>query len=110
MARFERVLSLVLLSVVGPAIHALAQASSPDIEAGRQIAERHCARCHAIGRQGESTHEDAPPFRTFGDDWPIESLEEALAEDIVVGHPDMPVFAFEPDEISDLLAYLATLR
>ena len=110
MARFRHVLSLVLLPVVGTAVHALAQTSSPDVEAGRQIAERHCARCHAIGRQGESTHKEAPPFRTFGENWPIESLEEALAEGIVVGHPDMPEFVFEPDEISDLLAYLATLR
>ena len=73
-------------------------------------AERHCARCHAIGPEGESSHEDAPAFRAFGQNWPIESLGEALAEGIVVGHPDMPEFMFEPDEISHLLAYLATLQ
>jgi hypothetical protein len=29
--------------------------------------------------------------------YPLEALEEALAEGIVTGHPDMPQFALEPD-------------
>ena len=110
MTRFARVFSLGLFLLGGTAVHSSDDASCADIEAGRQMAERHCARCHAIGPEGESSHEDAPAFRTIGENWPIESLEEALAEGIVVGHPDMPEFTFEPDEISDLLAYLATLR
>ena len=110
MIRFAPVLSLGLLLLAGTAIHASDDATSSDIAAGRQMAEMHCARCHAIGPEGKSSHEDAPAFRTFGENWPIESLEEALAEGIVVGHPDMPEFMFEPDEISDFLAYLATLQ
>jgi cytochrome c len=105
-----RVISRGLLLVLAFAFSGSDLARSADIEAGRQIAERYCARCHAIGPEGESTHDEAPPFRTFGENWPVESLEEALAEGIVVGHPDMPEFTFEPEEISDLLAYLATLQ
>jgi len=73
---------------------------------GHAIAERLCARCHAVERTGESPHKDAPPFRTLAAKWPLEDLEEALAEGIVTGHPDMPPFAFEPDDIAALIDHL----
>ncbi len=76
---------------------------------GQQIAEKLCARCHAIGKKGESPLKEAPPFRTFAAKWPTESLEEALAEGIVVGHEAMPEFQFQPDEIGAFLAYLKIL-
>ncbi|GAB4225466.1 MAG: hypothetical protein Kow0032_01350 [Methyloligellaceae bacterium] len=76
---------------------------------GRALAERHCARCHAVADEPASPHKDAPPFRTFSSRWPLENLEEALAEGIVTGHPDMPAFVFEPEEIDALIEYLQTL-
>lgn len=88
---------------------AAAQSQTDAVERGRAIAQN-CARCHAIGANDESPHKDAPPFRTFHERWPLEHLEEALAEGIVVGHIDMPEYMFEPDQISDFLAYLATLQ
>ena len=36
---------------------------SDEAKAGHEIAERFCARCHAIGLEGRSPHESAPPFR-----------------------------------------------
>jgi mono/diheme cytochrome c family protein len=52
----------------------------------------------------------APAFRELSKRYPIEALEEALAEGIVVGHPAMPRFTFEPREIAALLAYIASLK
>lgn len=78
-------------------------------KAGQAIAEKLCARCHAIDKTGDSPFKEAPPFRTFASKWPLESLEEALAEGIVVGHPDMPEFQFEPGQISAFLAYLESI-
>ncbi len=83
--------------------------SSP-VERGRAIAEVHCSRCHATGREGASPMEGAVPFRDLERSYPVETLAEALAEGIVTGHPQMPVFAFAPGEIDDLLAYLDGLR
>ncbi len=77
---------------------------------GKVLAERLCARCHAIGADGDSPFKEAPPFRTFGEKWPIDSLAEAFAEGIVVGHPDMPEFQFEVDQIDALLVYLESLQ
>lgn len=52
----------------------------------------------------------APPFRTLHSKYPVENLEEALAEGIVTGHPEMPVFQLEPPQISALIEYLYTLK
>lgn len=82
-----------------------AAAQSP-VEVGRAIAKKSCAGCHAIGRTGASPLAGAPPFREFARKWPLESLEEALAEGIVTAHPDMPEFQFGSAEITALIAYL----
>ena len=73
---------------------------------GKALAEKYCARCHAVGRYDKSTLPIAPPFRTFASKWPLESLEEALAEGIITGHPGMPVFQFEPDQVAALIEHL----
>jgi hypothetical protein len=52
---------------------------------------------------------EAPPFRKLPERYPVEHLAEAFAEGIVVGHPAMPQFAFEPPEIDALLSYLRSL-
>lgn len=86
-------------------------AETGDVEAGRAIAEENCANCHAIGRDDESRLPIAPPFRGFARNWPLEHLEESLAEGIIVGHDGpMPEFVFEPDEIADLIAYMETIQ
>jgi hypothetical protein len=40
----------------------------------------------------------------------VETLEEALAEGIVTGHPSMPQFQFEPDQINDFIGFLKSLE
>ncbi|MFZ1101462.1 MAG: c-type cytochrome, partial [Hyphomicrobiaceae bacterium] len=77
----------------------LAIAAGTPQERGRALAEIKCARCHAIGTQGESPVAIAPPFRVLPQRHPVEHPAEALAEGIVVGHPLMPEFTFDPPEI-----------
>lgn len=84
-------------------------AAAQDADAGEKIAEQNCARCHAIGRTGDSALKEAPPFRDVIKRYPVSDLAEALAEGIVVGHEAMPEFAFTPEKIEDLLAYLDSL-
>lgn len=76
---------------------------------GHALLEKHCGDCHAIEATGESKHHLAPPFRTLGQRYAIESLEEALAEGIVSGHPDMPEFKFKAEEVGAIIAYLKSL-
>ncbi|WP_084395674.1 c-type cytochrome [Henriciella aquimarina] len=83
---------------------------SPLVKQGKAIAEADCASCHAIDATSDSTHAEAPPFRTLSQHYPIESLQEALAEGIVVGHEDMPEFAFDPEEIDAMIAFLKSIQ
>jgi mono/diheme cytochrome c family protein len=91
---------------------ALAKAADdePNIGAGQRFAQKHCGSCHAIGPTGDSPFKDAPPFRDFAKLWPVENIEEALAEGIVVGHEAMPEFELSPRQIADLIGYLKTLE
>ena len=52
----------------------------------------------------------APAFRTLSRRYPIEGLAEALGEGLSVGHPDMPEFVFEPDDIGAILDYLKSIQ
>ena len=83
---------------------------SSSAEHGRALLAANCSRCHAIGRTGESPHDEAPPFREVMKIYGAKSLEEALGEGLVTGHPDMPEFVFAPDDVAAIENYLMTLE
>jgi cytochrome c len=87
-----------------------ALAQSPAAQRGLTFVRVHCAQCHAIDKVSESQLTIAPAFRTLHLKYPIESLERPLAEGITAGHPTMPQFRLEPDQIRDVIAYLKTLE
>lgn len=80
------------------------------VEEGRALVNANCARCHATGMDDQSPHAKAPPFRLVVERYPSENLAEALAEGIVAGHPDMPVWVLKPEQIEAFLAYLDSLK
>jgi mono/diheme cytochrome c family protein len=85
-----------------------------DITRGQSIAEQTCLRCHAKF-EGDPLPDPsvttAPALASFGQRWPLEHLEEALAEGITVSHDnvEMPEFSFTPQSIADLLSYMEQL-
>ena len=85
-------------------------AASPQEQRGKTFALNNCAKCHSIDKVSPSPLKIAPPFRILHKRYPIETLSEALAEGISTGHPTMPAFQLDPDQIGDLLAYLKTLE
>jgi cytochrome c len=103
MSRIVRLTLLALLVSPG-------SVQSQNVDRGRAFAQAHCARCHAIGHTGRSPFRPAPPFRTLHQRYPIETLEESLAEGIVTGHPAMPEFRLAPNEIADFIAFLKSLE
>jgi len=80
------------------------------VEMGKQIAQENCTKCHAIDRTGDSPLDEAPPFRRLHERYKIDDLSEAFAEGIMVGHKEMPPFAFDPPQIDALLSYLKSLE
>ena len=111
------VMTLITLLLIAHAWFAPGQAEPapsapppPSPEAGRALVEANCASCHAVGPRGDSPHPDAPPFRDLHRLYPVESLEEALGEGIMVGHPDMPEFVLTPGQVGDVVAWLKSLE
>ncbi|HEY6992368.1 MAG TPA: cytochrome c [Xanthobacteraceae bacterium] len=99
-------LSAVALCAGAPA---LAQ-QSPAGQRGLTFVRVHCAQCHSIDQISESPLKIAPPFRTLHLKYPIESLQRPLAEGIIAGHPTMPQFRLDPDQVADVIAYLKSLE
>jgi cytochrome c len=87
-----------------------AAAADPNAQRGHMLAQTNCAKCHSIDKVTPSPLSIAPPFRTLHKRYPVESLQESLAEGIRTGHPTMPEFRFDPDQIGDFIAYLKTLE
>jgi cytochrome c len=66
--------------------------------------------CHAIGPTGGSPYAAAPPFRILGQRYPLNSLEEALGEGLLSGHPEMPEFRFAPQDVGAIIRYLRSIQ
>lgn len=77
---------------------------------GLVFARTNCSQCHSIDPVGPSPLSVAPPFRELHERYPVEDLEESLAEGIRTGHPGMPEFHLEPDQIADFIAFLKSLE
>ena len=84
-------------------------AAAADLKRGEMLLAGACGSCHAIGR-GDSPVKDALAFRTLGRHYPVENLEEALGEGFMSGHPDMPEFKFDADDVGAIIAYLKSIQ
>ncbi|WP_310541337.1 cytochrome c [Phenylobacterium sp.] len=106
---------LILAALLGGALIA-AQASAQDAatdasaDRGRDLVLKHCSRCHSLAPTGPSSEPSAPPFRDLHKRYPVENLGEALAEGILVGHPQMPEFRFGPDDVTAVIDYLNRIQ
>lgn len=113
-----------VLAAVGAALvlaPAAVAAESPSITAGRAVAQRNCASCHAIA-DGQSPLEDAPPFARLHDRYGAGGLAELLEKGMIKDrprpleeghrflHPRMPAFPLDEDEVVALAAYLRTFE
>ena len=82
----------------------------PRQQRGLTLATANCAHCHSVDKVTASPLTLAPPFRELHNRYPVESLEEALGEGIVTGHPNMPEFRLDPGQVGDLISYLKWLE
>lgn len=108
---FFAALTFVVMMNGGPSIGtAEAQALSPPAQRGLTFVRANCASCHSVDRVSASPLKIAPPFRTLHEKYPVESLQESLAEGIITGHPTMPQFRLDPGQVNDVISYLKTLE
>lgn len=110
---------LAFVATVG--LCSAAKAQDGRAAAGRAVAERHCASCHALA-DGQSPLSDAPPFARlkyrYGAGGLAELLEKGMIKDwprpLEEGsrllHPRMPAFRLDEDEVLALAEYLRTFE
>ena len=106
---FRRFGVAALLLFSASVVAAENDAADDPVAAGRVLVETYCAACHNIETEGDSPHDQAPPFRTLHERYELEWLEEGLVEGLVSGHPDMPEFEFDPRQAQAIVAYLKSL-
>ncbi|WP_342018574.1 cytochrome c [Methyloceanibacter superfactus] len=110
-AIFALAMVALLGATLSSAVSSVALAAEKDLtDKGEVLVREKCSRCHAVGIEGASPNPDAPPFRTLSSRYPIEDLAESLAEGIVSGHPDMPIFVFGPHDVDAIIAYLESIQ
>lgn len=83
---------------------------SPAEQRGLVFVRANCSRCHSVDKVSKSPLPMAPPFRTLHERYPVENLQEPLAEGIITGHPTMPEFRLDPGQVADVIAYLKSLE
>jgi mono/diheme cytochrome c family protein len=100
---------LIVIGLLALATSAAAQESGARPR-GAVLVQRFCAGCHAVGARGASPNPAAPAFRELHRRYSIESLAEALAEGMLVGHPAMPEFDFDPEDVKAIVTYLKSIQ
>jgi cytochrome c len=105
-----RLMLHLILLVVLTASAAAQSGLEPAAQRGLTMARTLCAGCHSIDRVSPSPLRIAPPFRTLHLKYPVQNLEEAMAEGLSTGHPTMPEFRFDPAQINDFMAFLKSLE
>jgi cytochrome c len=98
-----------LVFVLGLTVSAHA-AEKTLLNKGGVLVKESCSRCRATGKERDSPHKETPPFRILSSRYPIEDLSESLAERIVSGDPDMPIFVFSPHDIEAIIEYLQNIQ
>lgn len=75
---------------------------------GRALAERWCAKCHAVAPGNQSPEPGIPSFRRMAAD--PENTAKALRQFITLPHFEMPPQTLTTAEIDDVIAYILSLR
>ncbi|RYZ13513.1 MAG: c-type cytochrome [Alphaproteobacteria bacterium] len=79
------------------------------VEAGRELAVRECASCHAIDQEMISPRPGVPPMRTLLSRYEPDMLANDFIEGVRVGHDEMPFFDFDIAAADALIAYLKSI-
>jgi cytochrome c len=99
-------LSVFVISNVVASIPAFADVQS--IRRGKVFAQANCS--YSIDRFTRSPRRAVPPFRTLYKQYPVETLQDALAEGMSTGHPRMPEFRLDSGQVGDFINFLRSLE
>jgi len=86
----------------------VAAEESANPQAGALYAQQYCARCHAIGDESASPKHTAPRFKDVANraGTTVSSLKAWLG----TTHPTMPNILLEPNDMSNVVAYILSRK
>lgn len=83
-------------------------AMAGDADAGKQLAERWCQSCHAIGANQPMAVTEAPPFASIAKKSGFD--EAKVATFLLEPHPKMPPLGLSREAAADLAAFIASQK
>ena len=83
-------------------------ATAGDAKTGKQLAERWCQSCHAIGANQPMAVTEAPPFATIARKPGFD--EAKIATFLLEPHPKMPPLGLSRESAADLAAFIASQK
>lgn len=103
--------AVVFAGVLGGVVATSDAAPAQDLEAGKRLAQKHCAACHAIGGEGKSAISKAVPFRDFWKKWPNADFDREISRSMTMGaHPRTPKSVSEPEGFASIIAYIRSIQ
>ena len=90
------------------AMSCASHAMAADAATGKQLAERWCQSCHAIGANQPMAITEAPPFATIARKPGFE--EAKVAAFLLDPHPKMPPLGLSREAAADLAAFIASQK
>jgi tetratricopeptide (TPR) repeat protein len=76
------------------------------IRQGKQVAEKNCRSCHAVGARDVSRNRNAPEFRNLSQRHPHLILRPPIERAIAATHDVMPALNLSFEEIEAIVAYI----
>jgi mono/diheme cytochrome c family protein len=76
--------------------------------AGATYAKQYCAKCHAIADEDASPEHAAPRFKDVANTSGMTAT--ALTVWLQTSHPTMPNIILEPNDMSNVVAYILSLK
>src|SRR5262249_476744 len=91
-----------------PAAGTTSTANDLLIRQGKQLAEKSCGGCHAVGAKDVSRNKNAPEFRNLSRRHPNLTLRAPIERAIAVTHDAMPPFNLSLQETEAIIAYIGS--
>jgi mono/diheme cytochrome c family protein len=83
-------------------------ASAADVGNGEALARRWCTSCHVVANNQPGPTGEAPPFRVIARTPDLDAGKLALF--LLQPHPKMPDMGLSRQAVTDLAAYISSLR
>jgi mono/diheme cytochrome c family protein len=103
-----RRLAILTLILLFAALSSVTAQETGDPQAGAAYGKQYCAKCHAIADEDASPEHTAPRWKDVANTSGMTGT--ALRVWLQSSHPTMPNIILEPNDMSNVIAYILSLK